>query len=292
MNINIVSIKIKEHLFLFSVLLCLPLLLQISLNLSFNNAEAKTFMTVPEMGWIYGDDDCPEYITYPLNRAVHCSNITPGEDTIIFIESGTAEYARNETLGIRDSVTIDGNGHSVILDGSKVQEGSSNGGFHIFGGNSTIKNLVFNNFRDNAIVIRNSQFYEAGGTGGNIIQGNYIGDDGDLDTETGPNKNGIQIIGSPNNVIGGTTPEERNVIVGNTDSGILIEAGSTNNKVLGNYIGVAADGTTDLGNGKSGIVIDSSSSNIIGGPDDGTHNVISGNKESGIVIFGASAKDN
>ena len=57
------------------------------------------------------------------------------------------------------------------------------------------------------------------------------------------------------NFVGGTLPGQRNIISGNDQSGVFIEGGS-NNVVQGNYIGVGADGLTDVGNGVLGNVAD------------------------------------
>ncbi|MCP4654741.1 MAG: right-handed parallel beta-helix repeat-containing protein [bacterium] len=61
------------------------------------------------------------------------------------------------------------------------------------------------------------------------------------------------------------------------------------NVVEGNLIGTDPSGTVDLGNSAHGLVINNSSWNVIGGVDEGTGNVISGNGYAGIRIQGASA---
>ena len=54
-------------------------------------------------------------------------------------------------------------------------------------------------------------------------------------------------------MIGGVTEEARNVISGNNDNGIWIQGNgpliADGNKVQGNFIGLAANGTDPLGNG-------------------------------------------
>ena len=81
---------------------------------------------------------------------------------------------------------------------------------------------------------------------------------------------GVFVSGS-NNTIGGTTDNDRNVISGNGNDGVEMTSGASNNAVLGNYIGVGADGTTPLGNVLDGISLNNASSNSIIG------NVVSGN---------------
>ncbi|MDH3408049.1 MAG: outer membrane beta-barrel protein [Gammaproteobacteria bacterium] len=82
--------------------------------------------------------------------------------------------------------------------------------------------------------------------GGNRIVGNYIGVDA-TGLASLPNSGTGVLLGSYNNTV------RDNVIAGNRSSGISLLGG--NNIVRGNYIGVAADGTTALGNRGSGIVV-------------------------------------
>jgi hypothetical protein len=67
--------------------------------------------------------------------------------------------------------------------------------------------------------------------------------------------------------------------------GLLLWPGG-GNVVEGNFIGVSASGTDVPGNGLDGIRIDGSSDNRIGGTTDAARNVIAGNRENGVGIFG------
>ena len=66
---------------------------------------------------------------------------------------------------------------------------------------------------------------------------------------------GIILNGSSNNKIGGSTPNEGNIIGSHNINGLHIIAGSSNNTIDYNKIGVGTDGTTNIGNGSHGIVI-------------------------------------
>jgi len=113
-------------------------------------------------------------------------------------------------------------------------------------------------------------------TGHTVVLGNYIGTDV-TGTEPIGNSHGIWIGDQGNNnVIGGNTPEARNVISGN-GNGISIVEGSFENAVIGNYIGLKENGTDPLGNQNFGIEIRDSYANLIGGPEAGQGNVISAN---------------
>ena len=78
----------------------------------------------------------------------------------------------------------------------------------------------------------------------------------------------------------------RNVISGNTYYGIQIAAGSSGNAIRGNYVGPDIAGGRAMGNGRSGIRVESSANSFE------AQNVISGNKLDGIVIAGAGASNN
>ncbi|MFN9420950.1 MAG: DUF642 domain-containing protein, partial [Pirellula sp.] len=82
----------------------------------------------------------------------------------------------------------------------------------------------------------------------------------------------------------------RNVISGNTFTGISIEnATSTNNVIQGNYIGTDINGsaTTGLGNSARGIHLhNGASNNTVGGIAVGAGNVISGNTTYGVQVEG------
>ena len=143
------------------------------------------------------------------------------------------------------------------------------------------------------IVYANNTAY---GSNNNIVQGNLIGTNA-AGTAAFPNNGGININGSSNNQIGGTTPEARNVISGNTNNGVNINLNfvpfgnspttvidATGNTVQGNFIGVKADGTSALPNTVQGVNI-GGSSNTIGGPAAGAGNVIAFNGSYGVVVF-------
>src|SRR5262249_5751367 len=88
-------------------------------------------------------------------------------------------------------------------------------------------------------------------TSNNVIAGNYIGTNL-AGTAAGPgNGNGI-VVSAPgaaaanNNIIGGTSPADRNIISGNGTDGIQLNGGTggaANNVIEGNYIGLDSTGT-------------------------------------------------
>ncbi len=120
---------------------------------------------------------------------------------------------------------------------------------------------------------------------GNEVQGNYIGtiQGGD---DFGNSFDGILVDQAPDNLIGGDTPGAGNVISANNNGVVIKGAGAAGNRVLGNFIGPASDGQTDLGNAVDGIVVNSAPEVIIGGTGEAARNVISGN-DRGIRLIGS-----
>lgn len=75
------------------------------------------------------------------------------------------------------------------------------------------------------------------------------------------------------------------------DDGVLIfRFDATGNRVEGNFIGTNDEGTTSEGNGDGVLVF--GDSNTVGGTQPEMRNVISGNNDSGIIIFGSSSDGN
>jgi hypothetical protein len=119
----------------------------------------------------------------------------------------------------------------------------------------------------------------------NIIKGNYIGVDVTGNVAM-PNARGIYIrLESNDNIIGGTTPNSKNIISGNTLDGITISS-AENNQIIGNYVGLNATGTVAIPN-DYGIYIEGSN-NSIGGNEPGTRNIISGNSV-GVLLSSSSS---
>ena len=116
------------------------------------------------------------------------------------------------------------------------------------------------------------------------IKGNTIGLNATGSSKLANLSGGIKATAALNVTIGGSGPSERNIISGNEQNGIYLEAACSGGSVKGNYIGTDATGTISLGNGFNGILLDASSNNLIGGANVKEGNLISGNNVNGIVI--------
>ncbi|AIE75095.1 MULTISPECIES: S-layer family protein [unclassified Synechocystis] len=127
---------------------------------------------------------------------------------------------------------------------------------------------------------------EGTGTTGNVIAGNLIGTNA-AGTSAIANQHGIYIANGAEN-----TRVERNIISGNNGYGIWNINNAGNHRISGNYIGTDLNGTADLGNGATGIEINNSANNTIGGNTAGDRNIISGNNGYGILIASATATGN
>ena len=155
----------------------------------------------------------------------------------------------------------------------------------IGGATAEARNLISGN-NDYGITIDGTS------TTGNFVLGNYIGTNAAGTAAVANANDGIVISnGASTNTIGGTAAGSLNVISGNTGNGVSITGISTSgNQVFGNYIGVGANGSTDLGN-SNGVVISDARNNFIGSGVAGAGNVISGNAGD-VVVLGTGASGN
>lgn len=126
------------------------------------------------------------------------------------------------------------------------------------------------------------------GTMSNVVSGNYLGVNVSGTQALANDGSGINLnAGAQSNRVGGTTAGERNVLSGNRQNGLQIsDSGTLSNIVVGNYVGVDAQGVVAIPNHDNGIVIGSGAQyNVIGGVSAGERNIVSGNRYNGIGIW-------
>jgi parallel beta-helix repeat protein len=229
--------------------------------------------------------------TGSLRQAIVNANSNPGADAINFGVVGTITL--NSALP-----TIAG---QVNINGTTAPA---------FAGTPLVE-LNFNNFVGlqfiscaNGSALRSLSLVGASGNGVTLnhvqnmqIVGNDIGLNTDGTTAASNHGDGIALLCSSNNTIGGEAAEDRNVISANGQQGILVST-SSNNVIMNNYIGTDVTGTVALGNAANGILVTvCSAGNLIGGEavtgNDPTHgvfvtppegNLISGNGANGVLI--------
>jgi CSLREA domain-containing protein len=249
--------------------------------------------------------------TCTLRAAIQQSNATAGPDVIHFAISGSGVQViqpASALPSLTDPVTIDGysqpgaspntqanRSNAVLLieiDGSASGAGAS--GLTISTTGCTIKGLEIVRFSASGIWIDATA---GGAAGGHTIQGNWIGMLPDGNTRAGNGAFGI-FIRSPNNLVGGPNPGERNAIEGAGGDPLAAQikfqgdlgASIQGNVVQGNYIGTDVLGFTTYPppNAASGIVVQSGTAGeggvIIGGTAAGSGNIIGGLQFYGVEI--------
>ncbi len=217
---------------------------------------------------------------------IYEANIISGNISAGIVIDGTSSYGneiRGNKIGTDATAYFSiANGHGIILSSS-----SSN----IIGGNQYIYRNIISGNTGSGIILNGT------GTRNNSIKGNFIGA-----TISGvlplPNYAGITLKSCSNsNIIGGTTAAERNIISGNVEMGVYIEA-SDSNRIIGNYIGPDSTGLVAFTSGDSllqanGLELNTvSKCNIIGGYSAQEKNIISGNRVYGMVYYGNCSNNN
>jgi predicted outer membrane repeat protein len=147
----------------------------------------------------------------------------------VVIDGYSQASSSPNTLAVGDNAVL-----VVRLDGSSAGTGTN--GLVLDVNNSTVQGLSITGF-------------QAGSSGGgfgifvqgsnDIIRGNFIGLLPDGTTPAGNGGDGVGIFAASNNVVGGATPADRNIISGNSGDGVEISGGS-GNQVQGNFIGTDA----------------------------------------------------
>lgn len=161
------------------------------------------------------------------------------------------------------------------------------GAYNLIGGSSiSARNFLSGNVASGIV------FY-LGTAHDNLVQGNFIGTD-ITGTRAIPNVNqGVSFSGDTdvdltapgpaNNIIGGTTPEQRNIISGN-GTGVGIFNRSRYNTISGNYLGTDVTGTREIPNQTGINIFNDSDHNTIGGDASGAGNVIAASAIDGINL--------
>jgi hypothetical protein len=258
-------------------------LLLLIVNSQFSNATIYTVNNV-------ADNGAPGTLRTAINNA----NGSGGLDTIRFNFSvGVPPFTISLTSSlpdITDMVLIDGYSQTGTSYASGttpatlaiVIAGNSFDAFRLSDvTNCTIRGIVFNKCNSGVAIV-------GGGSNNNQVCGNYFGISYDGTSwvfATHSCSNGVALVGGTNNIIGGYTDKERNIITGNT-FGILVGGQGTGNVIVGNFVGVDAVCSANAGlYNATGILMSGSTSPLlIGGTLPGSRNIISGNYNAGVFL--------
>ena len=277
---------------------------------------------------IYTVTNCHDSGAGSFRQAILDANANPGPNRIIFnIPVTDPKYQTNAALGAhwwrikpatpfpditRDGTFIDGTtqaayiggdpnpyGPEIELDGELGPSGSC---LVINNASScVIKGLVINKFLLGGEDDANGIKILFGAATSNEVKGCYVGLDAlGFQYGFGNDQTGVLIIDGKNNIIGGSTVSDRNVISGNGARGIQIHgSGATpaqiasGNVIKGNFIGLDSSGTILIRNSTVGVAIGNyASNNIVGGTAPGESNVISGNGTFGVRLVGDHVSSN
>lgn len=243
------------------------------------------------------------------------ANVDPSPDMIVFNLPGTGVQTITPSFPlpeIIDPVIIDAYSQpgaspntqtigdnavlQVRLDGAAA--GANVDGLVITAGNSTVRGLIVTGFQGPAQGATIGSGIVLKGSGGNLVQGNFLGTDPTGSIGRGNGLYGVAVTDSSNNTIGGTSPADRNVISANGADGVFLASRSgdvpvTGNVVLGNFLGTDRTGAAALGNGGAGVsLLNGAANNTIGGTIAGAGNVIAFNRSSGVVVIGNASTGN
>ncbi len=194
-----------------------------------------------------------------------------GQAGMIFTDGGTSG---NLVLGNLIGTNAAGNTAAPNANGVIVENGATD---NTIGGTSASTRNVISGNQSLGVLVQT-------GANANTIESNYIGLGADGNTALGNGFEGIDVDGVAGTIIG--APGAGNVISSNANGqGISIRTTSNGTVVQGNFIGTDATGTLVRANEGHGIFIEGTvTGTLIGGPDPGDGNVISGNAGAGVNI--------
>ncbi|KAB2822883.1 MAG: hypothetical protein F9K10_03350, partial [Paludibacter sp.] len=228
---------------------------------------------------------------------------TVGGRNIISGNGGSGVYIDGENA--HDNM-VNGNYIGLNVSGSTMGNGTDGVTLYGYGygymygtSRDTIINNVISGNTGRGIGITNYSMSSSPVYSEHVILGNYIGTNITGMSPIPNGEEGIYLKWTSFNKIGDGTPQGRNVISGNTKAGIFLEETDpgedvSDNMIAGNYIGVASDGKTPLGNSLEGVFMNSTPSGQ--GPasifsDTLLNNIIANNGSDGVKMSGADVHD-
>lgn len=226
------------------------------------------------------------------------TNLGNGHDGFLVTSTGSGNLIRTNVVSNNraNGIEITGDAQGVLVDPNIIgmntggQSAMPNAGDGILiGGNAhdnTIggslqsiipQNIISANLGHGVAIVDHAH--------NNQIINSYIGTNVFGRAAFGNAGGGVFLGGnSSGTTIGGTTSDLRDLISGNRGNGIELAPGTTGNTIAGNWIGTEVNGTVPLPNIGSGVLINGSSNNLIGGPTPGSANTIAYNARAGVLV--------
>jgi len=232
--------------------------------------------------------------TTALGNGLQGVRIQAGANNTIGAAAGGARnvISGNNDNGVQiDGTTATGNqvqGNFIGVDvNGSAKIGNVLAGVALLAPNNTVGgtgagmgNIISGNSREGIYISASS----------NQVQGNFIGTNFTGSASIANGLQGVRIQDTTSNIIGGAVVGARNLISGNSDSGVQIDGSTaTGNQIQGNFIGADVNGSTKIGNGSAGVAL-LAPNNIVGGISIGARNIISGNSREGIYISASGNK--
>jgi uncharacterized repeat protein (TIGR01451 family) len=192
-------------------------------------------------------------------------------------------HVRNNSIGVNKAE----NAALGNTNGVEISEGAQLNDIGLKGLEGNQGNLISGN-RANGVLISGAQ------TMGNSLHSNIIGCNRAGNTPLPNGTNGVTVnSGANGNNVGGPFPEHSNLISGNKENGVLITGNAMSNHVSANKIGTNKEGTAALPNDGNGVFLTGGVSNTrVGGFVIEMENIISGNRQNGVLITGEGTDNN
>jgi uncharacterized repeat protein (TIGR01451 family) len=214
----------------------------------------------------------------------HIGGFSPGQANLISGNRGSGVQliagASNNTIennfigtDFSGSAAVPNSGAGVLISNSSFNTIGGPGVFNTTGTLVSQGNIISGN-SGSGIQISGQ------GSSGNTVQGNTIGLNASGSSRVPNQGDGVDILGSGRNVVGGLTQSSGNIISGNQGAGLNL-IGALGTAIQGNLIGTDSSGAGSAGNTGAGISLTNSTGSVIGGSQANSGNTIAFNGLSG-----------
>ncbi len=229
-----------------------------------------------------------------LRGAIKAANTSVDSDVIRFNIAPAGPKTIAVGAGVKSGLPVI-TGSDIVLDGTSQPGGGSQGirlddpdvgdgehGLVIEGSRVTVRGFTITRFDGWGIAVWHGSAAR--------IYGNRIGT-ADGVTDLGTGDDGIRLQAGGSSIVGGAGPGEGNLVSGSDNDGIELHD-SSDNVIVGNMVGLTADGLGRLPNAGTGIELNGASSrNRVGGETTAERNFASGNDGIGVQLLGLMGTD-